>query len=169
MARLVRTSILLLIGLVLATSAQANESFSTAPPLTRLAGVALECKDIRGSAVRVVSLADLGDVGRAGVVNRVPVIAMDQKLLNTLPEKLQLFFYAHECAHHVLGHVYLFSLSRETEADCWAIKNGRELGHFSRRDIEGFEPFLKDSGGSSWGHLPGPERVKFLLKCFDDR
>lgn len=135
----------------------------------RIAGVETECKDIRGNKVRVVSIADLGDVGRAGIVNRVPVIAIDPALLATLPEKLQLFFYVHECAHHVLGHPYAFSMNRESEADCWAVKHGRDQGHFMRADVEGFAPFLKGSGGSAWGHLPGPERAKFMLACFDEK
>lgn len=151
---------------LLPLSVHANETF---PPLGKIAGVEIDCRDFKGASVRVVSIANLGDVGRAGVVNRVPIIAMDPRLLETLPPKLQLFFYGHECAHHVLGHVYAFSLTRETEADCWSIKNGRDRALFSREDVEGFAPHLARSGGSSWGHMPGTERAKFLLKCFDER
>lgn len=135
---------------------------------TLIAGRAVSCKDIRGVAVTTMQVANLGDVGRAGVINRVPIIAIDPDIIGRLPDKLQLFFYQHECAHHVLGHWFQMSLSMETDADCWAIRHGRDNGIFSRDDVMSFAPFLAKSGGSPFGHLPGPARAKNLLKCFDE-
>lgn len=134
---------------------------------TVIAGRAMSCKDIRGVAVHTMQVANLGDVGRAGVVNKVPVIAIDPHIIGRLPDKLQIFFYKHECAHHVLGHWFQTSLTMETDADCWAIRHGRDTGSFSRDDVLSFAPFLANSGGSPFGHLPGPERAKNLVKCFD--
>ena len=134
---------------------------------TLIAGQRVSCKDIRGMAVHTMRVANLGDVGRAGVINRVPVIAIDPEIIGRLPDKLQLFFYQHECAHHVLGHWFQMKLSMETEADCWAVRHGRDNGIFSRDDIKSFAPFLAKSGGSPFGHLPGPKRAKHLLTCFD--
>jgi hypothetical protein len=134
-----------------------------------VAGVPVACRDFRGVAVETVRVADLGDIGRAWVVNRVPLIVLDEKLLDRLPDKLQLFFYGHECAHHVLGHTVLYRPDRESEADCWSIKDGRDRGIFSRPEVESFAPFLVASRGSTiTGHLPGPVRAKHLLKCFDE-
>ena len=138
-----------------------------APGETMIAGWHVSCKDFRGRAVTTMQLANLGDVGRAGVINRVPIIAIDPDIIGRLPNKLQLFFYQHECAHHVLGHWFQMSVTMETDADCWAIKRGRDEGIFSRDDVMSFAPFLAKSGGSPFGHLPGPERAKQLLKCFD--
>lgn len=135
--------------------------------VTEIAGRSMSCKDIHGVAVHTLQVANLGDVGRAGVVNRVPIIAIDPNIIERLPDKLQIFFYQHECAHHVLGHWFQTSLSMESEADCWAIKHGRDTGFFSREDVMSFAPFLAKSGGSPFGHLPGPERAKYLVKCFD--
>lgn len=134
---------------------------------TEIAGRPVSCRDIHGRAVHTMRVANLGDVGRAGIVNRVPVIALDPEILGRLPDKLALFFYQHECAHHVLGHWFQMSLNMETEADCWAIRHGRDNGTFSRDDVMSFAPFLARSGGSPFGHLPGPERAKYLLNCFD--
>lgn len=134
---------------------------------TLIAGRLVSCKDIRGVAVHTIQIANLGDVGRAGIINRVPVIAIDPDIIDKLPDKLQLFFYQHECAHHVLGHWFQMKTSMEMEADCWAIRYGRDRGIFSRDDVMSFAPFLAKSGGSVFGHLPGPERAKYLLKCFD--
>jgi len=135
---------------------------------TVIAGHPVMCRDIRGIAVRTMRVANLGDVGRAGVINRVPIIAIDPQIINRLPDKLQIFFYEHECAHHVLGHWFQASLNMESDADCWAIKYGRDQGVFSRDDVRSFAPFLAHSGGSPFGHLPGPERARHMLKCFDD-
>jgi len=140
---------------------------SAAPGETTIAGMPVSCKDIRGVAVTTMQVANLGDVGRAGVINRVPIIAIDPEIIGRLPNKLQLFFFQHECAHHVLGHWFQMSTTMETDADCWAIRHGRDDGTFSRDDVMSFAPFLAKSGGSPFGHLPGPQRAKQLLKCFD--
>ncbi|MGD9668109.1 MAG: hypothetical protein AB7U75_03530 [Hyphomicrobiaceae bacterium] len=145
----------------------AQEQKSSVPGETTIAGWAVSCKDIRGVAVTTMQVANLGDVGRAGVINRVPIIAIDPEIIGRLPNKLQLFFYQHECAHHVLGHWFQMSLTMETDADCWAIRHGRDNGIFSRDDVMSFAPFLAKSGGSPFGHLPGPQRAKQLLSCFD--
>jgi hypothetical protein len=128
-----------------------------------------ECRDIRGMQVMTLNFERLGDVGRATLIRGVPTIIMNPLRLATLPPKLQTFFYAHECGHHVLGHALHPMASSENEADCWAIKTGRDRGLFARQDIEGFAPWLAASRGTLAGHLPGPERLRHLLACFDER
>lgn len=133
-----------------------------------IAGQQMSCRDVRGLAVHTMQVANLGDVGRAGVVNRVPIIVIDPHIIGRLPDKLQIFFYQHECGHHALGHWYGGNADQEKEADCWAIRSGREKGTFTRDDVMSFAPFLAASGGSPFGHLPGPQRAKFLLQCYDE-
>lgn len=134
---------------------------------TVIAGQPMSCRDVRGLAVHTMQVSNLGDVGRAGVVNRVPIIVIDPQLIERLPDKLQVFFYQHECAHHVLGHWYAGGPEQEKEADCWAIRQGRDNGQLSRDDVMSFAPFLAASGGSPFGHLPGPARSRYLVQCFD--
>jgi hypothetical protein len=129
----------------------------------------MRCYDFRGAVVRMATMTDLGDVGRALIIQRMPIIALDPDRMRSLPPKMQVFFYVHECAHHVLGHNYHPTASSETEADCWAIQYGRDSGYFTRTDVEGFAPYFARSKGSPFGHLPGPERETFLLRCFDER
>ena len=124
-------------------------------------------KAYRGRSVLALQVSDLGDVGRAWVINTVPYILLDPELLRTLPRPLQIFFYAHECAHHRLGHWYSPTGTSEKEADCWAIEYGRDHGIFRRQTVVDFEPWLAKSRGSAFGHLPGRERVRHLLACFD--
>lgn len=133
-----------------------------------IGGNPMRCFDYRGAVVRTLQTTQLGDVGRASIIGRMPIISLDADRLATLPAKLQTFFYMHECAHHVLGHILRPTLTSEREADCWSINYGREAGLFSRIDIESFAPFLARSRGSRFGHLPGPERQAHLLKCFDE-
>ncbi len=133
-----------------------------------IAGQSFSCRDARGATVRTMQVTNLGDVGRAGIVNRVPVIVIDPHIIERLPDKLQIFFFQHECGHHALGHWFGGNSEQEKEADCWAIKLGRDNGTFSRDDVMSFAPFLAASGGSPFGHLPGPQRSKFLLRCFDE-
>ncbi len=134
----------------------------------RVAGKPMSCTDFRGRSVLAVNVLQLGDVGRAWVVNTVPYILVDPEVMRTLPNALQIFFYAHECAHHVLGHWYDPSPDSEKEADCWAINYGRDEGIFLRQTVVDFGPWLAKTKGSAWGHLPGQARVQHMLACFDE-
>jgi len=165
-------AIAMIFAAVLAVDASANPApaLDRRQVITELAGRPVSCRDVYGQAVHAVMVADLGDVARARNVFKTPVIMMDPGHLNMLPSTLQLFFYGHECAHHALGHVYVLRPSAEIDADCWAVKDGRDRGLFSRFDVEGWAPwFAKSRGNAASGHLPGPERARALLQCFDDR
>ncbi len=157
----------LLIGLVMLTLGArpaASEGLEIQPVV---GGSPMRCYDFRGAIVRTLQTTDLGDVGRASIIARMPIISLDSGRLAALPAKMQVFFYMHECAHHVLGHVIKPTLESEREADCWAINYGRWAGLFTRIDVEGFAPFLAKSNGSKFGHLRGPERQAYLLSCYD--
>jgi hypothetical protein len=80
---------------------------------------------------------------------------------------VEIFFFMHECAHHVLGHIIQPTLQSERDADCWSANYGRWAGLFSREDVVGFAPFFAKSNGSKFGHLPGLERQAYILNCFD--
>lgn len=130
---------------------------------------ALACRDFRNRVVHTVEVHALGDAGRAEFVyGQGPVIMIDPELMGMLPANLQMFFKLHECGHHVLGHLFAPTDKSEMEADCWAIHKGRETGIFTRADIDKWRPFFANSVGSNFGHLPGPQRVEFLLGCFDE-
>ena len=150
--------------LSLAAPRAAAESLELEPVI---GGAPMRCHDYRGVVVRTLKTTQLGDVGRASIIARMPIIFLDRDRLGTLPGKMQIFFFMHECAHHVLGHVIRPTLESEREADCWSANYGRWAGLFSRRDVEAFGPHLANSHGSRFGHLPGPERHAFILTCFD--
>lgn len=160
-----RTAVLAaLAGLALTTPAH-PEGLEAQPVV---AGMTMTCQDFRGIAVGTMDVSDLGDVGGARIIGRMPVIVLDRSRLAQLPDKLQLFFYGHECAHHVLGHAFAQTVWSEREADCWAVKHGRERGWFTREEVAAWSPQFAHSKGSPIGHLPGPERAERLVACYDD-
>lgn len=163
-----RVSLILSAVLVLISCAGANAQDQGTASYT-LDGRNLTCTDYLGRQVRTYTVAGLGDAGWSEIFFRVPVIKLDPDVLRTLPGKMQVFFFLHECGHHKLGHLLSGSGEAEPEADCWAIKTGRDSGFYGRADVMAFERFFALSNGSHLGHLPGPERHAFLLKCFDEQ
>lgn len=127
-----------------------------------------QCHDVRGVQVSTIRFDELGDVAHALIMNHVPYIVLNPTRLATLPPKLQVFFYEHECAHHVLGHNYNPTPKSEAEADCLAVKVGRNKGLIRRADVVGFRHWIEPLHGSRRGHLPGRQRQQLLLECFDD-
>jgi hypothetical protein len=147
---------------------RAQEASAAVKETFEIADIPYECRDFRGQRVVVMQSEGLGDVARSRIIGRIPYIQMDPVRLATLPPKLQMFFYGHECGHHVLAHNFYPSPTVEVDADCWSIMNGRERGLFTREDVSAFRPYIQHSRGSAFGHLPGPERADHLVKCFDD-
>lgn len=157
----------LLIGfvmLVLGVRAATAQGLEVQPVV---GGTPMRCYDFRGAVVRTLLTSDLGDVGRASIIARMPIISLDSDRMRALPPTLQVFFYMHECAHHVLAHVINPTLQSERDADCWSANYGRWAGLFVRRDVEAWAPYFARSNGSKFGHLAGPERQAYILNCFD--
>ncbi|WP_133001080.1 hypothetical protein [Luteimonas arsenica] len=78
-----------------------------------------------------------------------------------LPAPIQIFVYAHECAHQIpqIG-------SNEQAADCWAVRTGRDQGWLNQN---GLAVVMADAvlSPGDWTHLPGPYRVAKMQACFD--
>ena len=127
-----------------------------------IAGVPVYCTSFgSGQPVAFVPNPALNDIGRARP-GPPPTIELNPVFLAQLPAKLQLFWYGHECGHHVLGPA-----NSETRADCWSIRVGKQQGLFTRADVLAFAPYFASNPGSPWGHLPGPFRARALIRCFD--
>ena len=85
-------------------------------------------------------------------------ILLNSILLESFPPVVQLFVYAHECGHQVVG-------LNEFAADCWAVKVGRNQGWLTMDGISTVEAGLANSPGD-WTHMPGPERIQAMTKCY---
>ena len=98
--------------------------------------------------------------------NGAPVIIYNPNIVNWLSPPTRLFFYTHECAHHVLGHgVRGHPLTREQEADCWGIQQLVSRGVLSDADVSSIQQDIARFGRGDWSHVPGPVRAINLRAC----
>ena len=136
---------------------------------TFIAGQSVYCNDAHGLPVALVPDPQLDNVGRAWVApNGAPVISLNPHVLAMFPPAIQLFWYAHECSHHILGHTLRVPQPRdEMDADCRAIRGGRDQGWFRREDLHSMYDYFINNPGSPWGHLPGQQRLQHFANCFD--
>ena len=136
---------------------------------TIIAGHPVGCTDINGIPVNTIPAPHLNDIGMARIeYNGARVIYLNPNMLNVLPPFIQFFWYFHECAHHALGHTYGFNqLYRENEADCWAIRLGRNSGWLSPNDLFQMDSYFFSNPGTLWGHLPGPLRLQNFHNCYN--
>ena len=90
------------------------------------------------------------------------LIILNPLKMNTLPRRMRMFVYEHECAHQTVG-------ADEARADCVAIKKGKRQGWLKRRDVQHIcQRLFIHSKGDRY-HAPGPQRCKALLQCYDGR
>lgn len=132
-----------------------------------IAGQPVFCNDFRGIPVQLIFDPTLNDVGMATLdAHGRPIMVLNPTVMQHLPQAVQLFWYGHECAHHVLGHVVRRDLSNEVEADCWSVRTGRMQGWFPPQAFQGLIQTLGASHGTPWGHLPGPTRIAAMMQCY---
>src|SRR4051812_16712352 len=80
------------------------------------------CRDINGVPVGSVEKRALRDIAMATIYNGSPVIFYNPTVLSWVSPSTRLFFYAHECGHHALGHPLTgVQPGQEQAADCWGI------------------------------------------------
>jgi len=129
------------------------------------------CVDFRGQPVASVMNPSVQDVAMATIApNGAPVIIYNPSILSWVSPPTRLFFYAHECAHHVLGHgVRGHPLTREQEADCWGIRELVSQGLLSDHDVSMVQQDIARFRQGDWTHLPGPTRAINLRACLGDR
>jgi hypothetical protein len=124
------------------------------------------CYDFRGIPVQYIPNPGINDAAMAAHVNGMPVVYVNPQALPFLPQEVQMFTWAHECAHHALGHaVRNIPFSREQEADCWSITELVKQGYLSRDQVPIVQRTLSMSPGDAT-HLPGPQRAYNLAACF---
>lgn len=126
-----------------------------------IAGLPVYCTSYQGQPVAFIENPMLPDVGRAQPGNP-PTIELNPSVLAQLTPKMQLFWYGHECAHHVLGPA-----NSEVNADCWAIKTMRDQGLLPPHELPQLMAQISGTPGSMWGHLPGPHRANLLAQCYN--
>lgn len=128
------------------------------------------CVDFRGKPVASILDPFVQDVAMAIYLTRDnPVIVYNPEVVSWLTNPTRLFFYAHECAHHVLGHgVNGHSLASEQQADCWALRELVSRRLLNDDDIGAVQRDIALFGRADWTHLPGPKRAINLRACMGD-
>ncbi len=123
------------------------------------------CIDALGRPVASVLDRTINDVAIARVEGQTPVIRYNPNVLASISDTSRLFWYLHECAHHVLGHtISRLRLGTEREADCWAAIKLKKLRRMSRRRLRNLQREMAYNPGD-WTHLPGPMRVLDIVNC----
>lgn len=126
------------------------------------------CTDFRGLPVASVLDYSVNDVAVASLApSGAPIIKYNPNALSIYHPKTKMFWYAHECGHHALGHTFgtAHPLVREQQADCWAIRTLRQRSFFSDNDVNIVQSELSRIPFGDWTHLPGPQRAINLSAC----
>jgi len=126
---------------------------------------------MRGIPVASVLADGLRDVAFATLApNGAPIILYNPSV-RRMNWQTQLFFYAHECGHHALGHPLEGPrLGQEQQADCWGINAIIYRARLvSDADVSVIQRDLYVFGRGDWTHLPGPVRAINLRKCLGNK
>lgn len=115
---------------------------------------------IGGVRVSCMGVPTWLDDGINDIAIAVPGAIVLSPALGNWPPVVQVFVYAHECAHHIpaIG-------SNENAADCWAIKLGRNQGWINFQGLRVIQTYFQNNQGD-WTHLPGGMRIQQMQACF---
>lgn len=126
------------------------------------------CTDFRGIPVASILSYGINDVAVASLApNGAPVVQYNPAVLSFFRPQTRLFWYAHECGHHALGHAFgtAHPMAREQQADCWGISALVREGGFDIDDVRIVQQDLSRLPSGDWTHLPGPQRAINLQAC----
>jgi hypothetical protein len=151
--------------------------FSPASPAQSFVGVSVNigpltvhCHDAMGSLVKNYS-APMGQAAMSTVIGGWPAIIVSPGHIATQPVQFAVFTYAHECAHHSLGHIATMGMipshAMEYAADCRAAIDVKNAGWLPAPDFNVAMSVLYAFPGSPT-HPPGPARVAHAWNCFNN-
>jgi hypothetical protein len=154
----------LLVGVVATTTVwlKASQTRGDAPEGYQstslvLAGTTIACQS-NGRPVIWEARHTLNDVGMTIPAGQWTVVRYNPLVLNTMPDRLKLFWLGHEC-----GHAYLRT-TNESSADCWSATTGVNQGWFNKNDVDTLAIAMKDNPGDLT-HPPGPDRIANIRQC----
>lgn len=129
-----------------------------------------QCRDANGERVLAVSTRRLNNVGMAGRVRGRPVMLFNPVIMRRFQPATRTFWFYHECAHHVLGHSLGHRpISRERDADCWAIRQMKRRGLLTAAKLSTIKRDLYSLNGDGYLYLPGPQRAAHVGYCATGR
>lgn len=128
---------------------------------------ATTCVDTLGLKVQAGPNARLNNVAVAfRGKNGKPIIVYNPRVLARFQPVTRAFWFYHECAHHSLGHsAGNRPLSRERDADCWAIRTMRNRGQLTMERLRIIQRDMQPLRGDGKLYLTGPARARHLEHC----
>lgn len=85
-------------------------------------------------------------------------ILLNPPRFETMPLTLKRYAYAHECGHQYIGY-------DEGEADCYAVRRGRQEGWLDAAGMDEICDFISRSKGTAV-HALGVRRCAMMRRCF---
>lgn len=129
------------------------------------------CVDAKGVAVLWHETRGIPDVAQALFDKKGrPTIEHNPSRMKYLNELTRTFFYAHECGHHVLGHLYgaVQGVDKEQQADCWAVLTLKESGALGEEGLQTIEQDLGTVARADVNHSAGLRRASNLKWCLTE-
>lgn len=133
------------------------------------------CYDARGEIVIEIPDNSINDVAMAKLEgDNAAVIRYNTRVLSTLAPQTRRWFYAHECAHHMRGHMFgpggnlTFRRIAEQEADCAGTEYLWRTGELSMADISVIQRDIDNLGPGDWIYLSGRQRAINVARCMSD-
>jgi hypothetical protein len=130
-----------------------------------------DCVDSKGVAVRWEESSKINDVAQAiWDKKKRPLVEYNPAKMRFLREVSRLFFYAHECGHHALGHLYggIQGTDKEQQADCWAVHRLKQDDKLQEGDLEAIQMDLSKIARLDENHAAGVRRAGNLKWCLTD-
>lgn len=153
--------------LILLTLAAGN--FSSSPEAAEAGD--FHCNDAEGKPVRVVEMKDTKFLSTAArdSSDQSRVVLQNNTILSWIKNETRLFFLAHECAHHALGHSIAptYDMALEIEADCWASRKLVEDGLLDEEQVRLIQRDLYTFDVAEWRIAPGPFRQIDIAACVE--
>ncbi len=125
------------------------------------------CIDGRGYNViffEDASLAKLAEIDNAD--DGWPLVRYNADALPQLDSKTRMFFFYHQCGHHVLGHALKpdITYQMEEKADCWAVNSLFYSGRLRRSEFKTVQKQISALSEKDWRKV-GPRRALRLANC----
>jgi hypothetical protein len=129
-------------------------------PSINIGGANMYCTTALGQSAAIYIDPHVNQyIGRASH-NGYPTIQLGPGFFNSVPGFVGQFWFLHECAHHVVG-------SDEAAADCFAIRNMRNLGLIAHsQQVQILLNQISQMPGS-FVHLPGSLRAQNIFQCLN--
>jgi len=138
-----------------------------------VAGLPVSCVDATGAPVVTIAQPGVGDVARSKIEpNGARLIVVDSVAFFSLPPLMQLFFYSHECGHHVSGDIVAGIVFRhvnpmiEMNADRIGIRFLRDQLNITLPQAQMIASYFVNNPPVPPYYLPGPQRAKWIIDCY---